>query len=313
MPETILEYQYDNLVKQLSLLELHSLDPNCPCRMGGEHCELKHLRNIQGLAEETANIEKDKSKAEKLKKLAHEAGFGMEEEKKKLCGKPHDEIDLAGWSKSWRKQFEAPICHVEPKPAGSHLGGNPEGRKAMHLSDPPRLRDYLERLKGITATAAEKIKGVLKELTTAEKTELTEVLAGLPKGCQVTAMERRGRIRPKMVLTVECRDGQKYERTIEGGKMAHLGNPTTATNPRLTKAEFQKYWDQAMSNPFKLVTAPETGLTLVSNGFDVYYIFSYRPPTMQAITRDMEPYGPDLLIENFDKSPREWWVKSKEY
>jgi len=81
--------------------------------------------------------------------------------------------------------------------------------------------------------------------------------------------------------------------------------------PRLTKAKFQEYWDQAMRNPYKLVVAPETGMTMVSNGVDVFVVYSSRPPTMQAITRDREFYGHDFIIENFEDPPREWKVRPK--
>jgi hypothetical protein len=39
----ILKWQYDQIIKELLLLQDHNVDKACPCESDGERCERKHL------------------------------------------------------------------------------------------------------------------------------------------------------------------------------------------------------------------------------------------------------------------------------
>ena len=54
--KSIVRWQYSALEAELTLLEGHLQDPNCPCRSEGEACPRKHLKRANALASETITI-----------------------------------------------------------------------------------------------------------------------------------------------------------------------------------------------------------------------------------------------------------------
>jgi len=102
----ILKWQYDQLVKELILLQEHQADPHCPCETAGEMCVRKHLRTSEGYAQEPVPIEKDHAWRERLQSLAQEAKQCREREKHALCG-VGETVDVLNWSRYWRKAFES--------------------------------------------------------------------------------------------------------------------------------------------------------------------------------------------------------------
>ncbi|MEN6302295.1 MAG: hypothetical protein ABFD96_06195 [Armatimonadia bacterium] len=101
----ILEWQYDQLVKELILLQEHQADPHCPCETAGEMCVRKHLMTIEAYAEETLAIEEDKHWRDRLMQLATEAKEHRDTEEKALCGEG-ESVQVLDWSRYWRKEFE---------------------------------------------------------------------------------------------------------------------------------------------------------------------------------------------------------------
>jgi hypothetical protein len=65
----ILKWQYDQIIKELLLLQEHQTDPTCPCETDGEMCVRKHLLTIEAYAEETIPMEDDESFRQKLEQL----------------------------------------------------------------------------------------------------------------------------------------------------------------------------------------------------------------------------------------------------
>ena len=104
----ILKWQYDQIIKELLLLQDHQTDPTCPCETDGEMCVRKHLFLIGAYAEETIPMEDDESFRQKLEQLAKEAKqLRTEEESSLLGGSPERTTDLIEWPRKWRKEFEA--------------------------------------------------------------------------------------------------------------------------------------------------------------------------------------------------------------
>lgn len=101
----ILKWQYDQLVKELILLQDHQADPHCPCETAGEMCVRKHLLTIEGYAQETLAIEDDHEWRQRLEQLAEEAQMHRDEEERALCGEG-ESVDILDWSRYWRKEFE---------------------------------------------------------------------------------------------------------------------------------------------------------------------------------------------------------------
>jgi hypothetical protein len=110
----IVKWQYDQIVKELLLLQEHEEDKTCPCQSAGEMCVHKHLMTLEAYAEETSAMETDVACQEKLKTLALEAQEHRRKEEEALCGQGEHE-DLIQWARDSRKQFEtyALACDVE--------------------------------------------------------------------------------------------------------------------------------------------------------------------------------------------------------
>ncbi|NLZ92425.1 MAG: hypothetical protein GX922_00170 [Firmicutes bacterium] len=103
--KAILKWQYDQLVKELLLLQEHQTDPSCPCATDGEMCVRKHLLAIEGYAQETMAMEENQLYKNKLQVLATEAQSYREQEEQALRGEA-EHVELIKWSRDWRKEFE---------------------------------------------------------------------------------------------------------------------------------------------------------------------------------------------------------------
>ncbi|MFP4349263.1 MAG: hypothetical protein ACOCWY_00565 [Thermodesulfobacteriota bacterium] len=104
----ILKWQYDQLIKELLLLQEHSADPSCPCETESEMCVRKHLFIIEAYAQETMTIEENETYSEKLGTLAKEAKELRSIEEKRLEGEAEEfPVKLTDWTRDWRKTFEA--------------------------------------------------------------------------------------------------------------------------------------------------------------------------------------------------------------
>lgn len=101
----IVKWQYDQIIKELLLLQEHEEDKTCPCQSAEEMCVHKHLMTVEAYAQETSAMETDETYREKLQKLALEARDHRGQEEKALCGQG-DHEDLIGWARDWRKEFE---------------------------------------------------------------------------------------------------------------------------------------------------------------------------------------------------------------
>ncbi len=105
--DKILNWQYDQLVKELLLLQDHIADPSCPCETGGEMCVRKHLFTIEAYAGETIAMEDNEEYRGKLEKLAGEAKDHRISEEQHLRGEQAQlPANLLEWARDWRKQFE---------------------------------------------------------------------------------------------------------------------------------------------------------------------------------------------------------------
>ena len=114
--EAILKWQYDQMIKELLLLQEHEEDTSCPCESADEMCVRKHLMTIEAYSQETLSIESSEEYHDKLKRLMAEARDHRLREERALCGEDVPE-DLVEWSRRWRKEFERYSlgCETEPE------------------------------------------------------------------------------------------------------------------------------------------------------------------------------------------------------
>ncbi len=118
MPESILKYQYEQIVKQLMLLQDHAAARTCPYTPTGEMCIRKHLLCIEAYVEETLPMEEDRNYQEKLQALEGEALNYRLNQEKVLCRESEQFLDGVGeWARKQRKQFELHCltCELEKK------------------------------------------------------------------------------------------------------------------------------------------------------------------------------------------------------
>ncbi len=101
----ILKWQYDQLIKELLLLQEHLSTSSCPCETEGEQCVRKHLYAIEAYAEETIPIEDDAEHKLKLETLAVQAESNRGLEERALCGEGQT-VKIVEWAREWRKNFE---------------------------------------------------------------------------------------------------------------------------------------------------------------------------------------------------------------
>ena len=114
---SMLKYQYDTILDQLILLQLHAESPDCPCSLQGtrpgelgEFCEPKHLRSIVALARETIAMEEDEARLDYLENLVLEGSELLGKMSDKLCDKEVDLGDYVTWSRDKRKPLEG-FCY----------------------------------------------------------------------------------------------------------------------------------------------------------------------------------------------------------
>ncbi|MBU1449282.1 hypothetical protein KKF45_05550 [Patescibacteria group bacterium] len=83
----LLQWQLDQITKELLLLQQHIADPTCPCETETENCVRKHLLTLEGLMEETLPM---------------------------VDGKTREQIDddLA-YIREMRKRYEQQVCPIE--------------------------------------------------------------------------------------------------------------------------------------------------------------------------------------------------------
>jgi hypothetical protein len=84
---------------------------------------------------------------------------------------------------------------------------------------------------------------------------------------------------------------------------------------RLSKAEFERYWDKAYENPFTLVDLP-SGAKMIANLVDVFVLYDTKEGRLQAITRDREWYGCSSKIANYKEvpdNPKAWVLEPLDY
>jgi hypothetical protein len=101
----ILKWQYEQIMKELLLLQDHQTDDSCPCAEAGEMCVRKHLMTIEAYGQETVAMEHQEEWKDKLRLLAAEAKEHRLREESALCGKDVSK-DLSQWTRHWRKEFE---------------------------------------------------------------------------------------------------------------------------------------------------------------------------------------------------------------
>ena len=105
--EDLLVWQYEQIVKELILLQEHIADPSCPCETANEYCVRKHLMAIEAYAEETLPMEEDGGFASALEQLAAEAKQLRRDEESLIMSREKDDHPVSSdWPRNWRKRFE---------------------------------------------------------------------------------------------------------------------------------------------------------------------------------------------------------------
>lgn len=125
----MLEWQYRQVLQQLSLLQDHAADPTCPCNWAdmGEWCVPKHLNTLAGYGYETAAMETDQDRRDVWFELGHDATETHVQAKAVICGDPEaDAGDLVEWSRGWRKRIEPWYYLCETGDKRVKLGQAPE-------------------------------------------------------------------------------------------------------------------------------------------------------------------------------------------
>ncbi len=103
----VLKYQYDQIMKQLLLLQDHAAMRFYPYSPGGDACIRKHLLAIEAYADETEPMESNKTWKEQLEALESEARSAQVEEEAFLTGQQDQcSLGLEDWARKWRKTIE---------------------------------------------------------------------------------------------------------------------------------------------------------------------------------------------------------------
>jgi len=105
----MLNWQYEKLIGQLTLLQEHSIDLTCPCELSNEHekCIPKHLITISSYCYETIPMSESSEVKEKLKQIAGAAEDLKREyleAKNKNNEPPYN--DMAEFARNARKEIE---------------------------------------------------------------------------------------------------------------------------------------------------------------------------------------------------------------
>jgi hypothetical protein len=111
--QTMLEWQYFQILSDLQEIQRHSADETCPCRLSedlGENCLAKHSLGVSGIAAETAAMETDKVNAALLWELVGDAKDRHMKIKGFLCHK-NDAPEFTDGSRQCRKKLEPIYYH----------------------------------------------------------------------------------------------------------------------------------------------------------------------------------------------------------
>jgi hypothetical protein len=128
----ILKWQYDQLVKELLLLQEHQADPTCPCDTEKEMCKRKHLFAVEGYAEETESIADNEETRQMFLDLAMEARTRREQEEAHLKGEA-ESPGVLDWARSWRKH----LSHLALEGTGSDTGNGSCDGTCGPVQSPP--------------------------------------------------------------------------------------------------------------------------------------------------------------------------------
>lgn len=179
---SMMKYQYDSILDQLILLQLHAESPDCPCSLKGtkqgeigEYCEPKHLRSIVALARESIAMEDDEAKIEYLEQLVLEGSQLLKKMERKLCGEEVDLGDYMSWSRVMRKPLED-ICY-------SRFCAVP--REEEDEEEEPLIAEVAEMFERVSPTWCPPVEETDKELAKLYRTlgtarkRVTEIRKGL--------------------------------------------------------------------------------------------------------------------------------------
>lgn len=118
----VIKYQYEQIIKQLLLLQDHAAARTCPYTPTGEMCVRKHLMAIEAYAEETIPMEQDPAFNKKLEDLESEARSHRLEQEAVLCGEAVQCLEgLEHWARKQRKEFEPRALACKPKKPAEEL------------------------------------------------------------------------------------------------------------------------------------------------------------------------------------------------
>jgi hypothetical protein len=135
----ILRWQFEQITKVLLLIQGHGSNTECPCASEGEMCLRKHLLELEGLCEETGPIADDNEQKQMLFDLTQEARELRADEELKLCGKESQlDVDIADWSRKWRKVFEHYSLSCDIVSAGNMERSKIEELREYIVSEEPR-------------------------------------------------------------------------------------------------------------------------------------------------------------------------------
>ncbi|WP_045221863.1 hypothetical protein [Desulfonatronum thioautotrophicum] len=102
----ILKWQYEQLLKEMLLMENHLENQDSSCETEREMCIHKHLLIIEVYAKETIPLETDEDMQAKLQHLAVEAKMKRNAEEKKMSGTDQGlKEDDSEWVRAWRNQI----------------------------------------------------------------------------------------------------------------------------------------------------------------------------------------------------------------
>lgn len=110
--KAMLDWQYFQILGDLSEIQRHDSDPTCPCRLStelGENCLAKHSLMLSVIAAETAAM--DEPNRVMFATLSEEAKGKHEGMKLFLCDPGKESPEFTDWSRQWRKKIEPLYYH----------------------------------------------------------------------------------------------------------------------------------------------------------------------------------------------------------
>ncbi len=126
----ILKYQYDQIIKQLLLLQDHAAMRLCPYSPKGEFCIWKHLLALEAYVDETEPMEDEPARKQRLETLESEARSLRADEEGLMNGRSlSPSHPLEDWARQWRKSLEPVSLFI--------LTATPEGGPTAGQSGQP--------------------------------------------------------------------------------------------------------------------------------------------------------------------------------